>query len=194
VSDGTKARALLEKLAADGEAEALAVVARAREEAQRIATESAARLAAAVSDAKAGRLARSAEREGEARLAAKSAARRATLGAQQGLVDRVMGEALAALAGAAAPEWLASNVPQALQYLPDGEARVRCAKRDVAAVKRLAADRAHTTVQADDAIAAGVIVELADGSVTVDATAESRLARMRSAAAIAIVAAVEGAR
>jgi vacuolar-type H+-ATPase subunit E/Vma4 len=57
---------------------------------------------------------------------------------------------------------------------------------------KLAASRAQTTVAADEDIAAGVRVEMEDGSLVVDATAESRLARMRGAIAIDLVAALEG--
>ena len=107
-------------------------------------------------------------------------------------MDRVIEVARSQLAKGSTAEWLAADVAGAMQYLPEGAARVCCAARDVAAVKKLVAGRADTTVAADDAIAAGVRVEMADGSLVVDATAESRLARMRGAVAIDLVAAVEG--
>jgi len=193
VSDGTKARALLERLAADGEREALAVVARAREEAERITAESAARQASAVAEAKARHLAMTAEREAIERIEVRAGARRSALGARQGLVDRVIAIAISGLAKAATADWLAADVAGAMQYLPEGAARVRCAARDVKAVTKLVAARAGTSVAADDKIAAGVRVEMEDGSLVVDATAESRLERMRGAIAIELVAAVEGA-
>jgi vacuolar-type H+-ATPase subunit E/Vma4 len=191
VSDGAKARVLLGKLAADGEREALATVARAREEAERITQESARRLAAALARAKADRLAQLAERESGARLQATAAARRAGLEARRALVARVLAIASSRLGAAATAEWLAAEVERALAYLPDGAARVRCPPDDVRAVRQLAAARHDTTVVADDSVRAGVIAELADGSLVVDASAGSRLDRMRDALAIEIIAAME---
>ena len=193
MSDGDKARALLSKLSADGEREAAAIVARARDEAARLEGEAAARAARAVEDARTAHLALTAERESAARIEAKARARRSALGARQEMVDRVLEAARGMLAAAETPEWLARAVADSVAYLPDGAAVLRCAPRDAGAVRALAAARAATTVTPDDGIAAGVRTEMADGSLVVDATAETRLARMRGALAIELAAAVEGA-
>ena len=190
MSDGVKARALLNKLAADGEREALATVARAREEAERISRESAARLAAALERAKGERLTQLADRESAARLRATAAARRDVLDAKGALVERVLSAARPLLASAATDAWLAAEVERALAYLPEGAARLRCAKSSVAAVRKCVAARPSTDVVADDTVGAGVIAAMADGTLVVDATAGSRLERMRGALAIEIVAAV----
>ena len=191
MSDGAKARALLGKLAAEGEREALAIVARARSEADRLATESAARLGAALERAKAEHVAGLAEREAAARTRAAAEARRTALEARRALVERVVAAAYSRLAPAATADWLAGEVERALAYLPDGPARVRCARRAVPAVRKLVAARPDTDVTADESVGAGVIAEMSDGSLVVDATSGSRLERMRGAIAIEIVAAVE---
>jgi vacuolar-type H+-ATPase subunit E/Vma4 len=174
-----------------GEGEARAVIDRARAEAAAIAERSTSRIRDELERRKAARASELAERESSARLEARGESRRSALGARQALVDRVMAAAEQLLGKAGTVEWLEAETSRVLQYLPEGKAKVRCAPRDVASVKKLVAGRARTTVAADDGIAAGVIAESADGSLTVDGTLASRLARMRGALAIEIVSAME---
>jgi vacuolar-type H+-ATPase subunit E/Vma4 len=187
VSGSTAVRGLLEGLAAEGESESRAVIDGAQREAARIAAESAARMRDELERRRALRALEIAGRESVLRMEARGGARRSALGARQLLVDRVLECARSLLPEAATPEWLESEMGRVLPYLPEGEVTIRCRTKDVARVKRLVVKRAGASVRVDDTIAAGVIAELGDGSLVVDGTAGSRLARMRGMLAIAIV-------
>jgi vacuolar-type H+-ATPase subunit E/Vma4 len=193
VSDGVAVRGLLETLAAEGEEEARLVVERARAEAARIAAESAARLGDELQKRKVYRAQELAASEGAARMEARKGKREKGRGTRERVVNRVIEVARGMLAGAATEEWTRAGVARVLEYMPDGKATVRCASRDLARVREAVASRANTTVVPDESISGGVIAEMADGSLMVDGTLESRLERMRTALAIEIVAALEGA-
>jgi vacuolar-type H+-ATPase subunit E/Vma4 len=193
VSEGTAVRGLLEGLAAAGADEGRALIEQARLEAARIDEDSASRMRDELDRRKAVRALEIAGRESVMRMEARGGARRSALGARQLLVDRVFERATTLLPDLATPEWLEGEVGRVLPYLPDGEVTITCRTRDVARVKRLVAKRADVSVRADDAILAGVIAELGDGSLVVNGTAEARLARMRSMLAIEIVKMLEGA-
>lgn len=182
---------LLEVLAAEGEAEARAVIAKAREEAARIDGESAARLTRDLEERKLRRSEELQAAESAERLKARGRARESGFGIRERVVNGVLQRTRQLLAGAATNAWLQRQVAAALEYLPEGGAELRCAKKDLAAVKKAAAGRQHTTVTVDAEIQAGVIVAMSDGTLRVDGTAEARLDRMRAALAIEIVRAVE---
>jgi vacuolar-type H+-ATPase subunit E/Vma4 len=192
MSAGALAEGLLETLTADAESEARSLVDRARSEADRIALDAAAHLRETLDERVAARADELAVSTSVRRLRAKETARRSALDARQTVVNRVLDTARAMLAQASTAEWLKGEIDRALSYLPEGKAHLRCAPRDVARIRNLVADRPATTVAADDAIAAGLIAEMADGSLLVDATLDSRIGRMHAELAIEIVTAVEG--
>ena len=182
---------LLDVLTAEGELEARQVIDRARSEAARIDAASAQRVAR---DLEARLTARSEElrlTESAEKVKARGRARESGFGIRERVVNDVLRRTRRLLAGAATDAWLQRQVAAVIEYLPEGAVELRCAKRDLAAVKKVAAGRPHTAVAVDDGIQAGVVAAMSDGTLRVDGTAEAQLDRMRAALAIEIVRAVE---
>lgn len=183
MGDGTL-RSVLER---DADAEVAAILAAADAEA-------AALRAAAETRTAAAREARVAARRAELDAAgerAAGAARREgnelVLEARWRFVDRVLAGARAlfatALQGADGAATVRRLIAEAEGYLPPGRAVVRCAPDAASMVP--AAERRD--VVPDPAIAAGIRLEAADGSVVVDNTLEARLARLTRALAAELV-------
>jgi vacuolar-type H+-ATPase subunit E/Vma4 len=181
----------LDVLTAEGEAEARAVIDRARLEAERIDADSAQRMARDIEERKARRSEELRARESAERLKARGRARESGFGIRERVVNDVLQRARRLLGEAASDAWLQQQVAAVIEYLPEGGAEIRCAKKDLAAVKKVAAGRHETAVTVDSGIQAGVVAAMSDGSLRVDGTAEARLDRMRPALAIEIVRAVE---
>jgi vacuolar-type H+-ATPase subunit E/Vma4 len=182
---------LLEVLRAEGELEARQVIDRARDEAGRIDMASAQRVAR---DLEARLAARSQElrlTESAEKVKARGRARESGFGIRERVVNDVLQRTRQLLAGAATDSWLQRQIAAVIEYLPEGGAELLCAKKDLAAVKKIAAGRPHTAVTVESGILAGVVAAMSDGTLRVDGTAEARLERMRAALAIEIVRAVE---
>ena len=121
------------------------------------------------------------------------------LTARAAFISRVFDETerrLEALAGA--PDLAARLAPllvEALPFLADDDARVRCRPDLCDAVRGAlaAAGRADTPIEMDQFVATGAILENAAGTVRVDATLVARLRRLRPTLAIEAVRAIEGA-
>jgi len=108
-----------------------------------------------------------------------------TLAARAAALDRIFAEAermFASLAPhAGLGPLLTAALADALTYLPEGTATVRCPEVIAEQLRAAlaAAGRKDVEVRADDAVPTGMIIEAGDGSVRVDATFARRLARER---------------
>jgi vacuolar-type H+-ATPase subunit E/Vma4 len=137
----------------------------------------------------AGRTARQAAFE-RALADARRAARARELAATHAVIDRVFARALALLPEMSATEpWSRSwpaLVREALSYIA-APCRVRCAPHIAAAIRDSVAPGSPVTIVEDASIGPGLVVEAADGSVTVDATLAGRLAQRRAHLAIGLI-------
>jgi vacuolar-type H+-ATPase subunit E/Vma4 len=181
---------LLEQIRGDATAAADARIAAARAEAERLDTETMARLAHRRATAVTDR-----ERSGASALEATRAetsqrVSRETLASRAAALDRIFAAALLQLQALAAHPRLGAvlgpALADALTYLPDGPVTVRCAPVVAGAVRAALAElgRDTMTVREDDGVPLGAIVESADGAIAVDATFLRRLARERPRLAI----------
>jgi len=189
---------LLDQILRDAAASAEARIGAARAEAERVTS---------AASEHAGRRRRAAIADRERELTGAFEATRAetsqrvgreTLGARAAALDRIFAAAAAQLPSLTSHprlgDVLGAALMDALSYLPDGPATVRCPSVVADAVRSglAAAGRAGTTVRADDTVALGAIVESADGAVAVDVTFATRLVRARPRLAIAIAQTLAG--
>jgi vacuolar-type H+-ATPase subunit E/Vma4 len=182
---------LLEVLRAEGEREAREVIDRARREAEGIDATSAHRVRLDLDARLAARSEKLRATESAERLKARGRARESGFGIRETVVNRVLQATQQRLHAAASEDWLRTQCAAVLEFLPDGAAELRCARKDLMTVKTCAAARVNTAVVADDAVRSGVVAIMSDGTLRVDGTAEARLERMRARLAIEIVSAVE---
>ena len=84
---------------------------------------------------------------------------------------------------------LGTMIAEALTYLPDGPAQVRCSRESVPTVRQAVAslEREGLRVSEDDTVSLGVVAESGDGAIVVNATFARRLARERPRLAIEIM-------
>lgn len=75
---------------------------------------------------------------------------------------------------------LAAHLEEALSFLQGLRSRVRCQAALVATIRPLVEKYDGVTLEIDEAIGPGVVVETADGSVRVDNTLAARLSRTES--------------
>jgi len=175
---------LISRLEQDAAADVQAIVARADADVvaikmttqQAVATRIASELARR-------RAARAAECQHELAIA-RQTARAEDLEARHALLARIFERArsLAADIGAS-PAYLAalpSHFEEALSYVGGLDLRVRCQARARVTLAPIAAAHPRVEFVIDDAIGPGVIVEAADGSVSVDNTLIARLSRLES--------------
>lgn len=179
------ARPLLDDLRRKAAAETDAVRASAQAEAEQV-RQSARAAAEARATAERQRAARAeAEQSAVAHADAQRRANERLLPARAAALERVFLRATARIESRANDprlgEALAPLVRDALGYLSEGAIRARCASPVVQLVQQTiaAAGRTDASVSADPAVPLGAIVELADGSVAVDATFAQRLAKER---------------
>jgi vacuolar-type H+-ATPase subunit E/Vma4 len=147
----------------------------------------------AVAELTAGHLARAhAERqrvEQRERVAARRQARAGELEARHGQLRRIFDRARALLPEIVAStiyrDALSSHLDEALSFLEGPHPRVRCQTAFVQAL-RPAVDGRGAELVIDERVGAGFVAEAADGSVTVDGTLASRLARAEARLTIAL--------
>jgi vacuolar-type H+-ATPase subunit E/Vma4 len=181
---------------ADAEAEVRRTA--AASEAARIRSDADARLDRHVAAATAEKLSALSTLEEATRAAALQRVARDTMTARAEALDRVFAAAAARIetrrthAGLAAA--LAVMIPDALSYLPDGPAQLRCSAAAAAAVRGAIAGLARDglAVAEDDTVPLGVMAETADRSIIVDATFVRRLTRERPRLAIEVANQLEG--
>lgn len=129
---------------------------------------------------------------------ARRAARGRELDARMSLVDRILARARARVADVVATDTyrrdLAARCTDALSYLEGVPVRVRCRPDDAAVVSSAVAGREHVTIQPEEGLSPGLIIESLDGSVTIDETLEARLSRLRERLAIELIAEVDDGR
>jgi len=110
--------------------------------------------------------------------------------AQQRLVQRVFAAVKRRFSDAICSDSYRAALPghldEALGYVGDRAAVVRCPRAIEAAVRALVTRRSGVTVEADDDAAAGIVVQTDDGALTVDATLEGRLAALSRGLALHI--------
>jgi V/A-type H+-transporting ATPase subunit E len=122
--------------------------------------------------------------------AERHSALRAVLMARTQLVDKVLERARALLPDASTDErYLASlfaELAEALKFVDDDDATVRCSPALEAAVQKALSDRTRVRVEADDEIGIGFVVVGGSESVRVDGQLETWIDRMASSLAIEI--------
>jgi len=186
---------LLAALERDAGAQTEAILAAARAEAERVASETEARVAG---QRAAARATTEAAHRGElerdlARVRREAQAR--VLAARTRLLDRVNRAVQQLLPGAISQpgylETLGAAMREATAGVGDAPAEIHCTPSLVAPVRRLVAGRAHTAVTADAGVGSGFRLRTTDGAVEIDATLESRLARERVPLALAALALLE---
>ncbi len=179
---------LLAALERDAGTQADAILAAARAEAERVASDTEARIATQRAAARAttetvrrGELERDlarARREAQARV----------LAARGGLIDRVeravRGLLPEAMKQPAYLESLAPALQEALSSAGDVPVEIRCSPPLEQSIRRLVSGRPSATVTADAAVGSGFRVRSEDGGMEVDATLESRLVRERAQLAL----------
>jgi vacuolar-type H+-ATPase subunit E/Vma4 len=195
----TGARPLLDALHLKAEAETQARRTMAAAEAARIATDADAHLARHVAAAMAERTTALAALEEAARADCMQRVTRDTLTARAEALDRVFAAAAAQIEArrthAGLEAALETMISDALSYLPDGPAQLRCTPGAAAAVRCAVArlGRDGLVVREDDTVALGVLAESEGGSIVVDATFARRLARERPRLAITVASQLEAA-
>jgi len=186
---------LLAALERDAGAQAQAILAAAQGEAERVASETEARIAG---QRAAARATTEAAHRGElerdlARIRREAQAR--VLAARARLIDRVTGAVQQLLPETInQPGYLETLGPamrEATAGVGDSPVEIRCTPALVASLRRLVAGRADTAVTADAAVGTGFRLRTTDGAVEIDATLESRLARDRERLALAALALLE---
>ena len=124
--------------------------------------------------------------------------RRETLDARAAALDRVFAAAAASvhLLGAhpRLGEAIGRSIARTLAFLPDGPLAVRCAAALGGLARQALADlgRAGDDVRIDEGCPFGVKVESLDGTITVDETFPSALARARPRLSIDLATQIEG--
>jgi vacuolar-type H+-ATPase subunit E/Vma4 len=188
---------LVQVLRQGTEAEAAAILANARTEAEAIRVRSDAELAERRGAVLA---AREAERRAAIELAladARRAARREVLEARQRLLDRVFAAAQARFPAALeAGEYraaLPAQVAEAVACLADRKGTMRCHPAIHQDLKRLAAKHAGLRLVSDQEVGAGFKLASDDGAVEIDGTLEDRLTRLASRVAVEVVTRLEAA-
>ena len=174
---------LLVVLEQDAKARAEAARETARSEADRIVTDAAAAAAMRREEFLALREAEY-RAEADAGLAAvRREAMRETYTARAEFLDRVFDAVHVRLAEAVPPDTydsaLAQHLDEALAYLPDEPAIVRCPPILEERVRELTDTRSNVTVAVDAAAPLGISVDARDGSVTVNNTLAARVERLR---------------
>lgn len=172
-----------------------ALLAQARADAERLQAESGTDLARQRAVALAAREAELREAAARATEAARRHAVRRLLETRGRALERIRGRVEARLAERASdPAWLPSlarDVGLALEYLGAVPAIVEAPVPLLEHLRGVIADPARVTLKATGDGRHGVMVRSADGSVTVDATLESRLARAWPRLAIDLVTRLE---
>jgi vacuolar-type H+-ATPase subunit E/Vma4 len=175
---------LLEALERDADAQVEQTLARARAEADRLTTESAALLEQRCRAAAAARASARVQDVEHAVTLARREARRSILEARERLLERVFAAARAELPAAAAGPAYRASLPAALSgalaAVGSDQAVIRCPATLAPDLER-ARPRGSKAVQVevDPASGSGFRVVSADGAVEVDDTLESRLDRLR---------------
>lgn len=193
------ARPLLDALHLKAEAETQARRATALAEAARITADADAHLARHVAAAVAERTLALAALEEAARADCMQRVTRDTLTARAEALDRVFAAAAARIEArqthAGLEAALETMIADALSYLPDGPAQLRCSPGAAAVVRSALArfGRDGLVVREDDTVPLGVLAESEDGSIVVDATFARRLARERPRLAITVASQLEAA-
>lgn len=124
---------------------------------------------------------------------------RETLTARAEALDRVFSAAAARIetrcAHAGLGTALKTMIADALSYLPDGPAQLRCASATIPAVQAAIATLGRDALQVreDATVPLGVLAESGDGSIVVDATFARRLVRERPRLAITLANELAGA-
>jgi len=183
------ARPLLDELRRNARREVEADNVRARDAAAAVHT---AAVTASTERAVAARSAFARDTDQQASVARADAERRMNtllLPARAAALDRVFARALDCIAARAShpgmPAVLRRLTLDALEYLPDGAARVRVAPAcaDVVREALISAGRPMTSVSEDPTVSLGLVIESDDGAITVNATLVRRLIRDRRALA-----------
>jgi vacuolar-type H+-ATPase subunit E/Vma4 len=182
---------LLDALARDAAAEAERTLGAARAEAAHVTEAAHARIAARREAALAARRAELRARADAGRTEALRASRLLELTARDRLVSRVLERAAAllpcALAEDAVRRAALARAEAAIACWPRDEAvTVRCAPPLEAPLRVAVAARPRAALTPDPAVAAGAVVEAADGSARVDGTLEALLGSERARLAIEI--------
>lgn len=182
---------LVAALERDAEAQAQALVAKARTEAAAISAQAEERLSRRRREVLG---AREVERRAAAELAladARRLARREVLDARHRLLDRVFAAARAAIPAAVKSQAyraaLPAHVAEALACIGGDPAVVRCHPALVRDVRRIVAKKDHVSVRRDAGLGVGVKVVTADGVVEVDNTLEGRVARLGPVLALEVL-------
>lgn len=182
---------LLAELERDGRSKADAELEAARGEAAGIAAESEERMRRRRAEFLASV---KAELKAEVELALAEARHRAqgeVLAARQHMLDRVFDAAQALLAEAVQSESyaavLGAHLAEALAYLGDAPAIVRCPGALAARVRELIAGRENVSVENHAAAEPGIAIVAGDGSFVVDNTLSGRLERLRPILAIEVL-------
>jgi vacuolar-type H+-ATPase subunit E/Vma4 len=194
----TDARPLLDALQRNADAEARARQTAAAAEVAGICAEADARLERQVAAATAEKASALSTLEDATRAACLQRVARETLTARAEALDHVFAAAAARIetrrthTGLAAA--LAIMISDALSYLPDGPARLRCQAAVAALVGAAIAGLARDGLEVcnDDTVPLGVMAETADRSIVVDATFARRLGRERRRLAIEVANQLEG--
>ncbi|MGZ3543497.1 MAG: V-type ATP synthase subunit E family protein [Gemmatimonadaceae bacterium] len=192
---------LLEQLRRDARAASEQSIAAARAEALRLRNASDERLAQLRTAELAARALTHAAALDRARSDARTRTAREWLTARAEALDQVFVAAHETLASRSGePRFLAAVagiVRDALAYLPPGDASARCAASLADAVRTVVdsqeSGRPAVRVMEDNAIATGVVLETADGSLVIDATFARRLSRERARLAIEVARQLESA-
>jgi len=188
-------RELIQTLEREAEARSEAILEGAREAASRVAEDAERELEHRVEGQVEARE-REWRRDAGGRVAvARRAAAEQALGARAELLREVFERAarrLADIPGSPRYEAAAAGLlERALSFLPPGGVEVLCDPATARAVAP-AAERAGARIEARPGAAPGLVARATDGSVSVDATLEALLERLRPGLAMEIAARVEG--
>ena len=126
--------------------------------------------------------------------AADRAAREEVLGMRTALLEQVFAEAavtLERLPGATYAGAIPALVETTLAFLPEEPATIRCRPDVMPTVRDVVGDAKNVRVVDDPTVAAGVLGQADDGSVTVDNTLPQHLRRLHDDLAIAVMARLE---
>jgi len=174
---------LIARIEADTREQVRAIAARADADVRDIGAAAAAKTARELADVRASR--RAERRRGHARdeARARRQARGAELAARHARLDRVFARVRELLPGVESSSGygpaVAAHAAEALSFLGDAPARLRCGAAAAPALASIAAARASTTLAVDPAAGSGVIAESIDGAVVVDNTLWARFERLR---------------
>ena len=174
---------LIGRLERDADARVAAEEARARAEVQAVTAAADQVSTHARDEALARRRAQRRARFGREVAATTQVARADGLRAEYALFDRVMGRTAALLDGMERDDEYLSTLParltEALRFVDERAARVRCRPALAAAVRAAIAGRGDLTVEEVPMMAVGFSVVARDGSVEVEDTLSARLEQLR---------------